>query len=244
MKTRKTCLCLLLSALSLSAPLAVLAASGAIPALPRADVATRHYLSQVNADNSITFRLFAPDANTVSVVTGATPETWVAHPMTKNDLGVWSWRSEPQRPNLYEYFFNVDGFRSIDTGSALPKPQRQVNTSMILVPGSVLDTRAVPHGELRIVTYHSASLNAERQVYVWTPPSYTGSGKPLPVLYFYHGFGDAGDSAVTQGRIPQIMDNLLAEKKIAPMLVVIPDTETDVADAVAEDFAPKERRKT
>ncbi|GAB7260776.1 hypothetical protein DZS_20620 [Dickeya ananatis] len=110
-------------------------------------------------------------------------------------------------------FFNVDGFRSIDTGSAFPKPQRQVNTSMILVPGSVLDTRAVPHGELRTVTYHSASLKSERQIYVWTPPGYTGTGKPLPVLYFYHGFGDAGDSAVRQGRIPQIMDNLLAEKK-------------------------------
>ncbi|WP_027711774.1 alpha/beta hydrolase [Dickeya chrysanthemi] len=244
MKTRKTCLYLLLCALSVSTPLAALAASGTLPTLPRTDVATRHYLSQVNADNSITFRLFAPEAKAVSVVTGATPETWVAHPMTKNDLGVWSWRSEPQRPNLYEYFFNVDGFRSIDTGSALPKPQRQVNTSMILVPGSLLDIRAVPHGELRTVTYHSASLKAERQISVWTPPGYTDTGKPLPVLYFYHGFGDAGDSAVAQGRIPQIMDNLLAEKKIAPMLVVIPDTETDIAEAVSEDFPPKDRRKT
>lgn len=52
-------------------------------------------------------------------------------------------------------------------------------------------------------------------------------GEPLPVLYFYHGFGDTGRSAIDQGRIPQIMDNLLAEGKIKPMLVVIPDTETD-----------------
>ncbi|GAB7260777.1 hypothetical protein DZS_20610 [Dickeya ananatis] len=105
MKTRKTCLYLLFSALSISAPLTALAASGAIPELPRVDVPTKQYLSQVNADNSITFRLFAPAAKSVSVVTGATPETWVAHPMVKNDLGIWSWRSEPKQPNLYEYFF-------------------------------------------------------------------------------------------------------------------------------------------
>ncbi|SLM63607.1 Endo-1,4-beta-xylanase precursor [Dickeya aquatica] len=233
----------MLSSLSLCAPFASLAADG-IPALPRIDVATRHYVSRVNADNSITFRLFAPQAREVSVVTGATPETWVAHPMSKNELGVWSWQSPPQQPNLYEYFFNVDGFRSIDTGSAFPKPQRQVNTSMILVPGSLLDTRAVPHGELRTVTYPSPSLKSERQLYIWTPPGYSASGTPLPVLYFYHGFGDSGYSAVAQGRIPQIMDNLLAQKKIVPMLVVIPDTETETAEAIPEDFPPKERRKT
>ncbi|MGM3176229.1 alpha/beta hydrolase-fold protein [Dickeya lacustris] len=243
MKTRKGCLAVLLCSLGVCAPWGAQAAGG-IPALPSVDVATRHYLSQVNADNSITFRLFAPQAREVSVVTGATPETWVAHPMSKNERGIWSWQSPPQQPNLYEYFFNVDGFRSIDTGSALPKPQRQVNTSMILVPGSLLDTRAVPHGELRTITYHSPSLKSERQLYVWTPPGYGASGAALPVLYFYHGFGDAGDSAVAQGRIPQIMDNLLAEKKIVPMLVVIPDTETDAAEAIPEDFPPKERRKT
>ncbi|WP_241720224.1 alpha/beta hydrolase, partial [Cronobacter sakazakii] len=81
------------------------------------------------------------------------------------------------------------------------------------------------------------------RVYVWTPPGYSRESEPLPVLYFYHGFGDTGLSAVTQGRIPQMMDNLLAEGKIKPMLVVIPDTETDIADAVPENFPPAERRK-
>ena len=79
---------------------------------------------------------------------------------------------------------------------------------------------------------------------MWTPPGYTGTGEPLPVLYFYHGFGDSGLSAIDQGRIPQIMDNLLAEGKIKPMLVVVPDTETDIPEAVAENFPPQERRKT
>ncbi|HCR6828211.1 TPA: esterase family protein, partial [Shigella sonnei] len=128
-------------------------------------------------------------------------------------------------------------------GTAMTKPQRQVNSSMVLVPGSYLDTRSVAHGDLIAITYHSNALQSERQMYVWTPPGYTGMGEPLPVLYFYHGFGDTGRSAIDQGRIPQIMDNLLAEGKIKPMLVVIPDTETDAKGIIPEDFVPQERRK-
>ena len=214
------------------------------PVTPSAAIAVSQYITQVNGDKSITFRLFAPDAKRVSVVTGATPDTFVSHDRAKDEQGIWTWKSEALAPNLYEYYFDVDGFRSVDTGSRYQKPQRQVNTSLILVPGSILDDRAVAHGELRTLTYHSKALNSERRAYVWTPPGYTGTGEPLPVLYFYHGFGDSGLSAIDQGRIPQIMDNLLAEGKIKPMLVVVPDTETDIPEAVAENFPPQERRKT
>ena len=200
-------------------------------------------MTGVNTDNSITFRLFAPQAKQVTLFTSTPPETIVSQPMTRDADGIWSFRSAPQQPNLYEYFFTVDGFRTLDTGTASVKPQRQVNTSLVLVPGSVLDERKVPHGELRALTYHSAELKRERQVLVWTPPGYDGKGAPLPVLYFYHGFGDSIRSAVDQGRFPQIMDNLLAEGKIKPMLLVIPDTETDTATTTPETYVPKERRK-
>lgn len=214
-----------------------------LPTMPDAAIPVSQYITQVNTDNSVTFRLFAPDARRVSVVTGSTPDTFVSHDMTKDTQGVWTWKSDRLAANLYEYYFDVDGFRSVDTGSRYQKPQRQVNTSLILVPGSILDERAVPHGDLRTVTYHSTALKSERRIYVWTPPGYNGSGEPLPVLYFYHGFGDSGLSAIDQGRIPQMMDNLLAEGKIKPMLVVVPDTETDIPQAIAENFPPQERRK-
>ncbi|HCM2995478.1 TPA: esterase family protein [Klebsiella aerogenes] len=214
-----------------------------LPTTPDATIPVSQYITQVNTDNSVTFRLFAPDARRVSVVTGSTPDTFVSHDMTKDTQGVWTWKSDRLAANLYEYYFDVDGFRSVDTGSRYQKPQRQVNTSLILVPGSILDERAVPHGDLRTVTYHSTALKSERRIYVWTPPGYNGSGEPLPVLYFYHGFGDSGLSAIDQGRIPQMMDNLLAEGKIKPMLVVVPDTETDIPQAIAENFPPQERRK-
>lgn len=213
-----------------------------MPASPAPTIPVKQYVTQVNTDNSVTFRYFAPGAKNVSVVVGV-PVPDNVHPMTKDEAGVWSWRTPVLKGNLYEYFFNVDGVRSIDTGTAMTKPQRQVNSSMILVPGSYLDTRSVVHGDLIAITYHSNALKSERQMYVWTPPGYAGIGEPLPVLYFYHGFGDTGRSAIDQGRIPQIMDNLLAEGKIKPMLVVIPDTETDAKGIIPEDFVPQERRK-
>jgi enterochelin esterase family protein len=72
------------------------------------------YVTQVNADKSITFRLFAPAAKRVSVVTGSTPDSFVSHDMSKDESGVWSWKSDSLTPNLYEYYFDVDGFRSVD----------------------------------------------------------------------------------------------------------------------------------
>ena len=233
---------------NLIALILTLASSGAIAAptlsSPDPSIPLNQFISARNADNSMTYRLFAPAAQKVSVVTGDTPQTYASHEMTKDERGVWVWKSEPMAPGLYEYFFDIDGFRSVDTGSRYQKPQRQVNTSLTLIPGSILDERPVPHGEVRDIAWHSAASKAERHIYVWTPPGYTGKEEKLPVLYFYHGFGDTGLSALEQGRIPQIMDNLLAEKKIKPMLVVIPDTETDVPEAIPEDFPPKDRRQT
>lgn len=215
-----------------------------LPQRPPDTLPPEQYISRVNANNTITWQLWAPAAKAVEVVTGPTPDRYVSHPMTKDERGIWSFVSEPMQPSLYEYFFNVDGFRSVDTGNAQAKPQRQVNTSLILVPGSLLDERNVPHGEIHTLSYHSPSLNRERQLSVWVPPGTRADSPPLPVLYYYHGFGDTALSAPVQGRVPQIMDNLLAEGKIVPMLVVMPDTETDAEGAIPESFAPATRRDT
>lgn len=209
------------------------------PASPPADRPLNEFVTAVEKDGSITFRLFAPAAKAVAVVLGT--NTPLA--MNRAENGVWSVRTDVLKPNLYEYYFNIDGFRSIDTGTNHPKPQRQVNTSLILVPGSILDTRDVPHGELRLVTIASKALKSQRATYVYTPPGYSDTSEPLPVLYLYHGFGDTVASWVAQGRAPQILDNLLAEKKTQPMIVVIPDTEADIPEAIAENFPGAERRK-
>jgi len=228
-------------ALALGLATALLHAGDALPRGPDGSRPLAEYLTRVNPDRSISFRLFAPSAHRVYVVVGAGA---AAQPMHKDDQGRWTLQTAPMKPDLYEYYFSVDGVRSIDTGSRQPKPQRQVATSLVLVPGSILDVRAVPHGVLASVTYHAQALNAERQMYVYTPPGYDGGGAPLPVLYYYHGYGDTAASAVEQGRVPQIMDNLLAEGRIEPMIVVMPDTETDAAGLVPEDFPSAQTRKT
>jgi enterochelin esterase family protein len=209
------------------------------PAAPPPTKPLSDFITHTLPDGRVLFRLFAPQAHAVSLVFGNADPTRppTPRPMAKAEDGVWSLTLGPLEPNLYEYYFNVDGLRVIDTGTSAPKPQREVNTSLVLVPGSLLDARPAPHGELRSVAYHSQALGAERQMYVYTPPGYADSAAPLPVLYLYHGYGDTSGSWVYQGRAPQILDNLIAEGKAAPMLAVIPDTETDQGELVTEDFA-------
>jgi enterochelin esterase-like enzyme len=213
------------------------------PPDPPADQPLNKYVTSVGEDRRITFRLFAPAAQRVSVIFGKLdPTATKPIPLKRDENGVWRTTLDPVEPNLYEYYFNVDGFRSIDTGSRFAKPQRQINTSLILVPGSLLDRRNVPHGDLHLITFHSNALQSERQMYVYAPPGY--GDRALPTLYLYHGFGDTAESWITQGRAPEILDNLLSERRIEPMVVVIPDTETDIPAAIPEDFPGATRRQT
>jgi enterochelin esterase-like enzyme len=199
----------------------------------------RDRLTRVGADRRVTVRLVAPGARSVTV--NFHPVGSV--PLARNGQGVWEAVLGPLEPGLYEYGFSVDGVAAPDTGTATPKPQRQLNASLVLVPGSILDTRAVPHGDLRVVTRHSTALGLERQFLVWTPPGYGDASAPLPVLVLYHGYGDTAWSWVLQGRAPQILDNLLAEGRIAPMIVVFAGTEADIPGVVPEEFPDETRRR-
>ena len=195
------------------------------PALPSPAI---NYITTVNG-SQVTFRLFAPNASKVTVSygnvgLGITPPVTA---MTKDNTDTWT-ATANLAPNMYEYFFNVDGFRSIDTGAALQKPQREVTTTLLLVPGSLLDdTYNIPHGQTREVTYYSAALKKERHMLVYTPPGYDASSGRYPVLYFYHGGGDTIWSWAREGRGPEILDNLLALHLVKPMMLVMPDTQTD-----------------
>jgi len=90
-------------------------------------------------------------------------------------------------------------------------------------PPDFLDTQNVAHGTVRDETYYSTVLGQNRYVLVYTPPTYDSSRAPFPVLYLYHGAFDTRYSWVTEGRLPQILDNLLAQGKTVPMVVVVPD---------------------
>jgi enterochelin esterase-like enzyme len=194
--------------------------------IPKASIIT-----QVLPDRSVVFRLKAPDASQVSVLLGfSNPPTAMApsYPLKKDDDGLWSATVGPLAPDLYEVQFNVDGLMIADPGSSMPKPQRQVNTSLLEIPGdppTFLDTRDVPHGAIHAEVYRSKALNVTRPLLVYTPPGYDQRPQEsYPVLFLYHGYGDTVYSWVTEGRVQEILDNAIADGRAVPMVVVIPDT--------------------
>jgi enterochelin esterase-like enzyme len=205
-------------------------------AIPKSAIVT-----EVLPDQRVIFRLKAPEARHVSVLVGfSNPPTVMApsFPLKKDDQGVWSATVGPLQPDLYEVQFNVDGLLIADPGSSLPKPQRQVNTSLLEIPGNpptFLDTRGVPHGTVRTEVYRSKALGLNRLLLVYTPPGYDSDFKnSYPVLFLYHGYGDTVYSWVTEGRVQQILDNAIADGRAVPMIVVIPDTH-----AVDPDKSPR-----
>jgi enterochelin esterase-like enzyme len=216
--------------LVLSAKLFFALAAGVIGAQDTGVVTTQSLITEVLQDRSIVFRLYAPSANSVAVFFGNGDNKQSSTPitLTKDSSGLWSVKVGPVAPNLYEYRFNVDGLLIPDPGNRTPKPQRQVSTSLILVPGNpadFLDEQNIPHGAIAQETYYSTLVGEIRHLLVYMPPAYERSASaPLPVLYLYHGFGDTEYSWTTEGRTAQIMDNLLAQGKCRPMIVVIPDT--------------------
>lgn len=207
----------------------------AADAVPKADTTT-----QVLPDRRVFFRLLAPGARQVSVLIGfSNPPTVTAvnHPLKKDDQGLWSTTVGPLAPGVHEIQFDVDGLIVPDPGSSLPKPQRQVATSFLEIPGdqpAFFDTRDVPHGTLRLELYPSRVLGITRPLLVYTPAGYDEHRhQSYPILYLYHGYGDTVYSWVTDGRVHQIMDNAIADGSAVPMVVVIPDTHALDPDLIA-----------
>jgi enterochelin esterase-like enzyme len=178
------------------------------PAQPTA-MPLRDKLTQVLPDGRVTFRLLAPNANAVDVIVGIKSGPYETQgsttaAMAKDANGLWSVTLGSLEPNLYAYQFSLDGRKIADPGNGMPKPQRQVDTSLLLISGmppDFLDVQNCAHGTTRDETYYSTTLGKHRRVLVYTPPTYDRSHAPLPVLYLYHGFWDTRYSWVTEGRI-------------------------------------------
>jgi enterochelin esterase-like enzyme len=178
---------------------------------------------EVSADRKVTLRYAAPNAQQITVSGELDGKTY---PMTKGENGVWSVTIGPLAPDIYTYSFNVDGVVALDP--------RNTNTKMgyggfgpvstVEVPGDgpmFYDVKNVPHGQVRIVPYVSKTLGVARNVWVYTPPDYE-KGKNYPVVYLLHGAGDIESGWTLIGRANNILDNLIAENKAKPMVVVMP----------------------
>ena len=159
--------------------------------------------------------------------------------MTKDGQGVWSVTAGPLQPEMYGYSFNVDGVTVLDPSNPLNSHSSIMNQNILIVPGEGSDlymAKDVPHGTVSKVWYDSPVLNMRRRMVVYTPPGYeTGSDK-YPVFYVIHGGGGDEENWLYMGRVPQIFDNLIAEGKVKPMIVVMPNGNTD--QAAAPEAAP------
>lgn len=183
---------------------------------------------EVHADRKVTFRLFAPKASEVVLMgsPGILEVIKKPMPLQKDEKGVWSLTVGPLPPGFYTYGYAIDGgLRMPDPSNPNLEVRRWGATSLFIVPGTekaVFEERRVPHGAVQVNFYDSPNLDTQRMFYVYTPPGYETSKQKYPVLYLLHGNGQIEASWTWTGRANVILDNLLADGKIKPMVVVMP----------------------
>ncbi len=178
---------------------------------------------EVGADRTVTLRYLAPNATEVTVSGELDGQTY---PLTKGENGVWSVTIGPLAPDIYTYAFHVDGVTALDPRNANTKMGYGGfgAVSVVEVPGDgpqFYDAQPVPHGVVRIQPYESKTMGLSRSIWVYTPPGYD-RGSNYPVLYLLHGAGDIESGWTLIGRANLILDNLIAEGKAKPMVVVMP----------------------
>ena len=177
---------------------------------------------EVHKDNKVTFRYFAPNAKEVKVSTQLAAG---AQSMIKGDSGVWTITLGPVKPDMYPYNFQVDGIQIADPRNSIIFPNEGFQNSIIEITGDVPlvhTIQNVPHGTLSYRYYNSPELGA-RPVLVYTPPGYEVDTKTkYPVLYLLHGTTDTEETWAKVGRANIILDNLIAQGKAKPMIIVMP----------------------
>jgi enterochelin esterase family protein len=177
----------------------------------------------VHADRTVTFRFRAPNDKEVAVRLEGVPN---AIPMQKDDQGVWNVTTGALAPDYYGYSFVADGVNLADPSNHVIKPNFLNRASELHVPGAPSaswEIAAVPHGEIHHHFYKSAVVGDDRGFYVYTPPDYDPHAKlTYPVLYLLHGYSDDASAWTAVGRANVILDNLIAQGKVKPMLVVMP----------------------
>jgi enterochelin esterase family protein len=183
---------------------------------------------EIAPDGKVTFRLSAPKATSVTArnSTGGFADWPDGNEvtMTKGDDGVWSATIGPLKPEYYTYNFVVDGVRTMDPQNPVHTRNGTNYSNVLRVPGDLTNDYAVndvPHGTVAQVWYPSSMLKLTRRLYVYTPPGYEVSKTRYPVFYLLHGGGGDEGDWTNLGRAPEILDNLIAQGKATPMIVVM-----------------------
>ena len=206
----------------------------------------------VNADGTVTFNLFAPKAIKVEVTGDFLPTTKIEVPgfgtveqpgvaqLTEGKDGIWSYTTSKLAPELYSYTFNIDGMTGVKDPGNIYVNRDIVSFSNIFIvsekqgdKGDIYRVNEVKHGNLSKVWYDSPTLKMQRRMTIYTPAGYD-KGSNYPVLYLMHGAGGDENAWSELGRAAQILDNLIATGKAKPMIVVMPNGNTDCQAAPGE----------
>lgn len=190
--------------------------------------------SEIHGNNTVTFRFKAPKAVRVQLTGDFLPVQKNAKfeapgivDLKEGQEGVWEYTTpEPLKPELYSYSFIVDGLRVNDPSNVYLIRDVSTLTNVFIIGGDRADfykVNPVPHGTVSRVWYDSPALGLERRMTVYTPAGYETGGKRYPVLYLLHGMGGDEEAWISLGRTAQILDNLIAQGKAKPMIVVMPN---------------------
>ncbi|HLP75420.1 MAG TPA: alpha/beta hydrolase-fold protein [Candidatus Paceibacterota bacterium] len=174
---------------------------------------------QVNSERRVRARVIAPQAQSVALDLGGTK-----YPLAKDDNGAWVGESKPQDEGFHYYQLVIDGAQVPDPNSLYYYGAGRWGSG-IEIPAVDQDfyaLRNVPHGQLREVLYFSKSSDSTRHCFIYTPPDYDKDpAKRFPVLYLQHGMGEDETGWGNQGRAGLIMDNLIADGKAKPFIIVM-----------------------
>jgi enterochelin esterase-like enzyme len=178
---------------------------------------------EIHSDHSITFRYFSRNAERVTL-SGEFLSQPVA--MTKDTSGIWSVTVPPVKPDIYPYTFWVDSVQIADPNNTHVFANERFKRSLLEVAGDkplVHSLKNVPHGKLNYTYYKSTTLGTTRGLVIYTPPGLEMNGRQkYPVLYLIHGGSDTEETWTKVGRANFIADNLIAEGKANPMIIVMP----------------------
>jgi enterochelin esterase-like enzyme len=192
------------------------------PQLSKAQRQASNIISpEILPDNSVIFRIKAPNANTVQV--SGTWATGKMTPMEKND-SVFEVKIGPILSDMYEYDIILDGVPILDPANNMVTRDGAWIQNRLMIPGAmadIIDVKSVPHGDLKAVWYSSPTIGAERRMFIYTPPDYDKNKNKYPVMYLMHGGGGDEEVWLSRGRSNYILDNLIATGKAVPMIVVV-----------------------
>ena len=203
---------------------------------------------EVKADHTVTFRIMAPAADSVQITGDFLPPAKLktqwglidvpgTAKLTKDDKGIWTFTSQPLASDLYSYTVIVDGFKTTDPSNVyIIRDVANVFNVFIVGggKGDLYQVSKVPHGTVARRWYDSPGNGMPRRMTVYTPAGYETSKEKYPVLYLLHGMGGDEEAWIALGRTSQILDNLIAQGKAKPMIVVMTNGN------VAQEAAPGE----